>query len=58
MSFLEREGQGGGHYSPGVHLRRAFLGDLVSPKDPGTNKTVCEGTLDAYSFPGMSNPSL
>lgn len=47
------EGQGGGHYSPGVHQRLAFLGDLVSPKDPSANKTVCEQTpLTFISFLG------
>lgn len=42
--FLEKEGQGGRHYSPGVHQLLAFLGDLVFPKDPSANKTVCEET--------------
>lgn len=43
---------GRGHYSPGVHQHRAFLEDLVSPEDPSTNQTVCEGT------PLMFTPSL
>lgn len=50
--------RGRGHYSPGVHQHRAFLGDLVSPKDPNTNQRARErgNTSDVYSFPGMPRP--
>lgn len=46
------KGWGGQGHSPGVRRRRAFLGGLVYPGDPGTNQThvsrCAGGSLTAH----------